>query len=255
MKGQRPRRKVIIILVEGPSELKALAPTLSSLYDSVDQSYEVFFPPMTEDGVEHWGDLTSKHGINSRTIEKCIEKLYFKDFLRKNKLYPKDITEIVHIFDMDGAYIEDAAIVFGENPLGIDKTYYGEDTILTTDVNSIVERNQRKRENIDYLCSLEKIKIDSKSIPYSVYFFSSNLDHFLHNDANIPEGKQKTSRADEYALKYVDDPNAFVKSIEAIPGALLDISYDESWRYIRERGPNSLRRHTNINVLFRTLIE
>lgn len=255
MKGQRPRRKVIVFLVEGPSELRALSPTLSALYDSIDPSYEVFFPSMTEDGVEHWGDLTSKHGINPRTVEKCIEKLYFKDFLRKNKLYPKDISEIIHVFDMDGAYIEDSDVVFGENPLGIDKTYYGPGTILTTNVESIVERNLRKRENIDYLYSISMIKIESKSIPYSVYFFSSNLDHFLHNDANIPEGKEKASRADEYALRYVDDPDAFVKSIEAIPGALLGMSYEESWEFIRERGPNSLGRHTNINVLFRKLME
>lgn len=84
MKGKRPRRKVIIFLVEGPSELKALGPTLSALYDSMDQDYEVFFPPMTEDSVEQWGDLTSKYGINPNTIEKCIDKLFFNDFLKKN---------------------------------------------------------------------------------------------------------------------------------------------------------------------------
>ena len=254
MKGQRPKRKVIVFLVEGPSELNALSPTLSSLYDSIDTDYEVYFPPMTEEGTEHWGDLTAKYGINPRTIEKCIEKLYFVDFLKKKKLYPKDITEIIHIFDMDGAYIEDTAVTYGKNPLGLDKTYYGEGKILTTDVDGIIERNLRKRENIDYLQSLRKIKIGSKSISYSTYFFSSNLDHFLYNDANIPEGKEKAKRAEDYALKYVDEPEKFVRSIETLPGALLDMTYEESWIYIRERCSNSIDRHTNINLLFRRLL-
>ena len=254
MKGKRPRRKVIVFLVEGPSELKALAPALSSLYDSIDEDYEVYFPPMTEDGVEHWGDLTAKYGINPDTVEKCIEKLYFSEFLKKRKLYPKDISEIIHIFDLDGAYLEDSAVIQGSNPLGVDKTFYGENNILTTDVPGIIERNARKRENIDYLHSLSKIKIESKSIPYSTYFFSSNLDHFLHNDANIIEGREKAARADEYALKYVDEPEEFVKSIESIPGTLLDMTYEESWSYVRERGTNSIKRHTNINVLFRKLM-
>ena len=188
-KGQRPRKKVVVILVEGPSELRALSNVLSALYDSIDPDYEVFFPNMIEDGDEHWGDLTSKYGIVPEKIEMCIEKLYFHDFLQINKLYPKDITEIIHILDMDGAYIDDSCIQHKDNPLGLDKTYYAEDKILTDNVPGIVERNARKRANIDYLCSLNKIKIGSKSIPYSAYFFSSNLDHFLYDEANVISGK------------------------------------------------------------------
>lgn len=253
MKGQRPRHKVIVFLVDGPSELNALSLTLSSLYDSIDPGYEVYFPPMTEDGVEHWGDLTSKYGINPDTIEKCIDKLYFKDFLKKQKLYPKDISEIIHILDMDGAYIPDEDVICGTNPTGADKVFYDRGRIITTNVDGIVERNRRKRENIDYLCSLDKIKIDSKSIPYSVYFFSSNLDHFLHNDANIAEGKEKAAKANSFALQYVDDPHAFVAAISSTPGALVDMSLEESWAFIRERGSHSIERHTNIVSLFAKL--
>ena len=255
MKGQRPRHKVIVFLVDGPSEQNALSLTLSSLYDDIDSDYEVYFPPMTEDDLEHWGDLTSKYGITPDTIEKCIEKLYFNDFLKKQKLYPKDISEIIHILDMDGVYVPDEDVIYGMNPNGIDKVFYGPQKIITTNVDSIVERNERKRKNIDYLCSLKKIKIGSKSIPYSVYFFSCNLDHFLHNNANIADGKEKASRADSFALKYVDNPHAFVDAISSTPGALVDMSLEESWAFIRERGNHSLERHTNIVNLFDKLID
>lgn len=252
---KRSRKKIIVFLVEGYSELNALGPTLSALYDSIDPEYEVFFPPMYENREETWGDFTSKNGIDPKTVEKCIDKLYLDNFLKKQKLYAKDISEIIHIFDMDGAYIEDENVVYGKNPMGIDKVYYAEDKILTTNVAGIQGRNKKKRENIDHLLSLETVKIISKSIPYSGYFFSSNLDHFLHNDANIPEGRDKVDRAEKYALKYVDDPDGFVRSIESLPGALLDMSYEDSWEFIRERGNHSLQRHTNINILFRRLME
>lgn len=265
MKGKRPRKKVVVFLVDGPSEINALSPTVSALYESIDPEYEIFFPYMTEEGkakdgsddtevTEHWGDLTSKHGINPSTIEKCIEKLYFNAFLKNKKLYPKDITEIIHILDLDGAYIPDSQVVLGDNPLGASKPFYDSDKIITTNVTQIVERNQHKRENIDYLQSLSKIKIGSKTIPYSTYFFSSNLDHFLHNDANIVEGRDKVKLAEDFALKYVDSPKLLVSSIESTPGALTDMTYEESWSFIRERGNHSLSRHTNINVLFQKLM-
>lgn len=253
MGGKRPRRKVIIFLVEGPSELRALAPTIEGLYDSIDPECEVFFPPMTEDGQEHWGDLTAKYGINPHTIEKCIEKLYFHDFLQKKKLYPKDITEIIHIFDMDGVYVEDSSVIEGPNPTGEDKVFYASDGMITLHQQDIIERNMRKRENIDHLLSLPKIKIASKSIPYSAYFFSSNLDHFLYDEANLIDGREKYDRADQFADKYVDNPTGFIETLRNIPGSLTDMSYEESWQFIRERCLNSLRRHSNICILFEKL--
>lgn len=266
MKGKRPRRKVVVFLVDGQSEIAALFPTVSSLYEKIDPEYEIFFPHMTEEYKtkdssddtitieQHRGDLTSKYGIKPSTIEMCIEKLYFDTFLKDKKLYPKDITEIIHILDLDGAYILDSQIVFGDNPLGVNKPFYDSDKIITTNVPNLIERNLHKRENIDYLHSLSKIKIGSKSIPYSTYFFSSNLDHFLHNNANITEGREKVKYAEDFALKYVDSPELFVRSIASTTGALTDMTYEESWSFIRERGNNSLSRHTNINILFQKLI-
>lgn len=255
MKSKRPRRKVVIFLVEGPSELRALSPTIEALYDGIDPDYEVFFPPMIEDGSEHWGDLTAKYGINPDTVEKCIEKLYFNNFLKKEKLYPKDITQIIHIFDLDGVYIDDSCIIQGENPTGADKPFYGNGVIITTNVDRIIERNKRKRENIDYLYTLSKIKIDSKSIPYSMYFFSSNLDHFLYNDANIVEGRDKVCRADAYAMQYVDSPKEFQQAIMSTPGVLADMSHEKTWDFIRERGRHSIDRHSNICLLFKKPFE
>lgn len=253
MKGQRPKRKVVLILVEGQSEINALQPVLSAFYDSIDENIEVFFPTIVEDECDVRGDITSKKGISPDVIEGCINKLFLKDFFDVEKLYPKDISEIIQIVDLDGAYIADDKVLYGENPLGENKPFYGDDTIITTDVDNIIERNGRKRENLNYLSSISTLTVKSKKPRYSVYFFSSNLDHFLHGDANM-KSRDKVLKADEYASRYESDPSKLVSDIKAKPGTLVDKSYEESWEYIKS-GNRSLEPHTNINILFDRLME
>lgn len=253
MKGKRPKRKVVLFLVEGQSEINALKPAVSALYDSIDPEIEVFFPTIIEDECDIRGDITSKFGITPNVIEPCIYKLFLKTFFDIEKLYPKDITEIIQIVDLDGAYIPDENIICETNPNGDDKPYYSDNCILTTDVDSIIQRNKRKRDNLEYLSYLSEIHVKSKRPKYSVFFFSSNLDHFLYGDANLPS-RDKTTKADEFAEKYELDPDGFVTAIKTTPGALLEMDYEQSWQFIK-KDVNSIKRYSNINVLFERLME
>ncbi len=252
MKEKRPKRKVVLFLVEGQSEINALKPVISALYDSIDPEIEVFFPTIVEDGNDTRGDITSKHGIIPKVIEGCIYKLFLKNFFDMEKLYPKDVTEIIQIVDLDGAYISDECITYGDNPNGEDKPYYDVNGILTNHVENMVLRNERKRENLDYLSSLAEIHIKSKHPKYSVFFFSSNLDHFLYGDANLVM-REKTSKSDEYAARYELDPDGFVSAIKSTPGALLDMNYEQSWQFIKKDN-NSIKRYSNINILLERLL-
>ena len=103
----------------------------------------------------------------------------------------------------------------------------------TTDVANILLRNTRKRENLDCLSSLSEIHIKAKRPKYSVFFFSNNLDHFLYGDANL-SAREKINKSDEYAARYELDPDGFVSAINSTPGALLDMSYEQSWQFIKE---------------------
>ena len=46
-------------------------------------------------------------------------------------------------------------------------------------------RNHNKSANLLHLAGLSEIKVQYKARPHSVHFFSSNLDHFLHGEANL----------------------------------------------------------------------
>ena len=260
MNAADSEKKIVAVIVEGASEIRCLKPVLSSLYDKMRPSYRVEFPFMEEDGSKVWGDFTSKNGIKPANIFGCMNKLYIKPLLRRNgNLSPDCIKEIVHIIDMDGAYIDDSKIE--ENPASA-HFIYKTNKLLVPNVNAAIERNEKKRANIDYLCARNSVFIktglgmDEKTfqIPYSIYFFSSNLDHVLHGDANIASGFEKVKLAEALAGKYEDAPETFLTAIESLSGTLVNASYEESWRYIRERGDNSLHPHTNINLLLKKII-
>lgn len=250
--GKRPKRKIVLFLVEGKSDQEALQLAISELYDQIDESIEVFFPTMVEGEDEKGGDITSKFKVFPNNIEDKIYEFFLKDFFDKQKIMPKDVSEIIQIVDMDGAYISDDMIQMGENPIGENRPYYNLDTILTLNVEGIIKRNDQKRKNIDYLSSLRMIKVKQKTVKYSVYYFSSNLDHFLHHDANL-DYREKRSKADAFARQYIGNAKGFIERILEDSGASKNMSYDQSWDFIKTVGVNSLQRHTNLDVLLKEL--
>ena len=99
--------------------------------------------------------------------------------------------------------------------------------------------------------SLTSIKIGSKKVKYSAYYFSCNLDHFLHGDANFNE-HDKTRKALEFSIAH-EESGSLEKFFFENETETTDMSYDESWDFIRS-GENSLKRHTNVNLLIKRLM-
>lgn len=245
--------RIVIVIVDGGSEIKSLGPVLSSLYDNTNPNYIVMFPAMVSDGSKDRGDFTAKNGVNPKNAIRRMNEFYINPLLKQNGLTPDCIGEIIHIIDMDGAYIDDSNIIYEPNRK---KYYYSNDgKLLVSNIESAKRRNLMKRRNIDYLYSLDFINNSGCSILYSMYFFSSNLDHVLHGDANMPFGYEKVKRAEEFAKKYEDSPKDFLKAIESMSGTLLNMTYEETWDFIRERGNHSIEPHTNINILLRKIME
>ena len=244
------RKKIIIALVEGHSDFEVLRPIISSLFDDC---YNGLF---TVEFIEEREDVTARKGISPMCIEQWISMEYIVPFLKKNFLEEEDIQHIIQFTDLDGSYIDDKHI----EEKKITDIIYSENSIVTKSKKDISKRNSNKRKNLDYLFRLKEFKLslrDSsikdtpsiKNVPYGLFYFSSNLDHFLYGEANLNSSK-KISKAIEFAR------TTSVCEFEQMllnGGLFFDYiaknqTYFESWEFIA-KDTNSLSRYSNINIL------
>jgi len=222
------RKKVVFVIVEGPSDKTALGAVLSKLFDK----RFVYLHVMRR-------DITTEKGINSSNIVSALGNTV-KLYASENHFTKMHFQEVIHLVDMDGAYIPNECVVEDvtqQTPL------YGPEEIRTANREGILRRNEQKRQNLDRLCGMSKIW----GLPYHVYFMSCNLDHVLYDKQNsTDEEKERDSYA--FAKTYKEMPAKFVAYISGSDFSVMG-SYKESWTFIRQ-GVRSLNRHTNFGLCF-----
>ncbi len=220
------RKKVVLIIVEGPSDETALGIMLNQIYDKDSVYIHIMH-----------GDITTRKGVRSDNIVAKIGD-EVRTYAKSQHYSAKHFKQIIHIVDTDGAYIPEENVIYDKN---CDKVVYESDGIYTSDRQGIIDRNNRKRDNLCRLRGTGQIW----KIPYRMYYMSCNLDHVLHNKRNSTED-EKESDAYVYAKKYRNDLNGFIdfmcNSEFSVKGG-----YKESWLYIEE-GMNSLKRYTNFCI-------
>mgnify|MGYP006988841146 CR=1 FL=1 len=219
-------RKIVIVIVEGPSDEEALGVALSHVYD----------PDTVYVHIMH-GDITTRNGVNGNNVVSKIGN-EIKGFASSRKYKKTDFKQIIHIVDTDGAFIPDENII---EESGLENNVYEDDGIHTLNVDGIIKRNAQKTENLDRLRRRGSIW----DIPYRVYYMSCNLDHVLHNKRNSTND-EKESNAFTFAQMYKDDRDGFLdficKSEFSVTG-----DYNESWK-LMEKDLESLKRHTNLGI-------
>ncbi len=220
------RKKIIFVIVEGPSDEEALGVILNRFYDQNVVHVHIMRK-----------DITSEKGVKPSNIYSKIGD-EIRRYARENHFEKKHFQEIIHLVDMDGAYIPDENIVEDEEAV---KPVYSETEIHTCNKADIEERNLQKRENIDKLCSCR----DICTVPYRVFYMSCNLDHVLYNKLNSSD-EEKENDSYQFAKQYRDKISKFVTFIAESDFAVMS-GYRESWDYIKQ-DLHSLERHTNLGL-------
>ncbi len=219
------RKKIIFVIVEGPSDEEALAVILNRLYD-IDTLYV---------HVLH-GDITSAKTVSSSTILSKIGSV-IKMYAKENHYNKTDFKEIIHIVDMDGAYVSNDCIVKD----ACEKPIYDFETIRTVNPEGIIQRNLQKSSILNRLFTTKTIW----DIPYHLYYMSCNLDHVLHHKLNSSdEDKERDSYL--FAKKYKDNLPAFLAFICNSDFSVV-CEYHDSWNFIKQ-DKNSLHRYTNLGL-------
>ncbi len=224
----KPRKKIIVVIFEGETDRDAFEVILGRYFDPTLIRVKVI-----------GGDITLRNNCRNEPILKVLGNAV-KKFLTDYPLRKKDILKIVHLIDMDGAYIPNDRIV--ERP-GVQPPIYTDETIETAFKENLETRNLTKRQSIDKLCQAESIA----GIPYAVYYMSCNLEHIIAGKQNCTTN-EKIHIAEAFADKYKDAIDDFVAFIKSPPYAVIS-SYPESWQFIKG-ATNSLKRYTNFGLVF-----
>ena len=218
------RRKIVFVIVEGMTDEVSLGAAISKVYDE-DSVYV---------HIMH-GDITTRKGVNGGNVVAKVGN-EIKQYAASNHYKNSDFKQIIHIVDMDGAFVPDEIIIEED---GISGIIYETDKIRSNNVDAAIRRNEQKRDNLERL----RVRADIWGIPYKVYFMSCNLDHVLHNKRNSTD-EEKEKDAYAFAQKYKNDREGFLNYI-CRSDFSVDMNYRDSWKWI-EKGTNSLNRYTNL---------
>ena len=222
-------KKVVIFIVEGETDKRSLENIFKKIYRYKNIHYEVTN-----------GDITTDDNINIDNVKNEIYSL-ISDYLKDQKLKTSDVWQIVHIFDMDGAYIPDSNIVKGDSSQFV----YSTTSIRCKSVEKVRKRNMKKRTIMDYLLEQNNIR----NISYKCYYLSSNLEHALYDKLNLTD-EEKRDYADTFYDLFLNKEELFIDFLqESVVNGVPD-SFPGSWKYIKE-GLRSLERHTNLNLYFK----
>ncbi len=228
-KGVSNKKRVIIFIVEGPSDESAIGGIVAEYF----AEYHVVFQ------VIH-GDITTKDGVNSNSIIKRVHA-YVEEIMRKYRYKEEDLGSIIHVADMDGAYIPPDKVLEKENGA----TKYDKDCIRTMHVNAVIRRNKLKSELLDKLAKTGKVG----GVPYQIYYMSCNLEQVLYGELRTFTDDEKWEKSDSFAQEYEGHVKEFIQFISDTSIAVGG-SYQETWAFI-EKETNSLKRYTNFYQIFK----
>ena len=231
-------RKIVLFIVEGVTDKNSLALILSKI---IEKDKIVRFKIIN-------GDMTAENGVNASNIHTKITN-YIKEFIACDVYKKSDILNVIHLVDMDGAYINDDLIIQKD----IDSTKfkhsieYNTENIYARNVSNIKSRNKQKSQILSKLAATDTVYAN---LAYGIYFFSSNIEHVIHNRQCVLS-YEKSKYAHEFEDKFAENPFSFVEFMNNPEFALIG-EYKDTWDFIK-KDANSLKRYTNFNLYLNTI--
>ena len=221
-------KKVVMVIVEGPSDESAMGGILKEYFSSKEVQFAVVH-----------GDITSDYDT---TRDNVLIKIGDKvEEIRSRYGYRlSDFVSIIHIADTDGAFTKDCI-----KKSEVKNIQYYEDHIEAFNILEVEKRNMHKSGILSKLYSTGKVK----DISYRIYFNSCNLEHVLYDELKDFTDDEKERLSDDFAERYEGEVEAFIEFISDSKLAVMG-TYKNTWKFI-EKDMNSLHRHSNMHLIFK----
>lgn len=224
-------KKVILFVVEGPSEVTAFGSVFNKIFSSDFVTFDVIH-----------GDMTTDYLVSRDPREEIRRTvLSYIDINRTFKW--SDLKLIVQICDTDGAFIPEKYVKKTSRELS-----YQDDCILAPDPTKIIQRNKNKKQAMNRLSQLSYLTKNKKRVPYYVFYLSRNLEHALYQIEYDLTNEEKKYYAHNFSEKYKNDTDSFITFLKD-EKLLVSDSYKETWKYIN-KDLNSLKRGSNLGLVF-----
>ena len=225
-------KKVVLFIVEGPTEETALGSVLERCFDSDRVRFDVIH-----------GDITSALSGDKNPRERVLTAVL--DEIERDRGYDwKDLKNVVQICDADGAFIPEERIQESETVGLVD----GADFILARNVDNIRRRNKEKASAMRALAGIRELTYKRVSVPYAAYFFSRNMEHALHGVPDQLDEEDKIEPSYKFRKRFINDLDGF-KTLLRSDGVAVPRDFAGSWAYLAE-GVHSLERGSNLHLLF-----
>lgn len=221
--------RVTHLVVEGPTDQTFLAEPLQQLFALTSQSVQ--FAVLGN-------DVTSDERLSDKSFMSRIWSS-IASTLSQLGLCKSDLSRIIQITDLDGAFIPDSNIVGGWKG---NELFYTDNCIHAKDAQEIRRRNARKRRRIDTLLQTNSLS----GIPYLLCYMSQNIEHVLVDERNCFY-KNKKLLAKERRSQWGKDLSTFKSIMQKYNDSCQ--TWQESWAYVRT-GLHSLERGTNLARCF-----
>ena len=232
-------KKVTLFLVEGVTDETAFGLIMSKI---IEEKKVLRFKIIG-------GDITTSQGTNAMNcINRVVDQI--KDFLAQDMYQKSDLIEIIHLVDLDGAFISKNHVVYDQERLANGThIYYTLDDIITDHMDGVLNRNHQKAEVLEKLISTKEL---FGKLPYQVYYFSCNLEHVLFCNQNLDDSL-KYEYVKGFVDRYVDHPKEFIMFMNSEDLASSD-NYDVSWEQVKQK-EESLKRHSNFHIYLNQYVE
>lgn len=221
-------KKVVAVIMEGPSEEAALGSILKEYFAGEEVQFVVVHGDITTADYTSVDNILMK--INDFIVK--VEQKYGYD--------TEDFLRIIHIVDTDGVFTKGVV-----TKADVDSVQYHTDRIETRDVDYINFRNEKKAEILFKLYSSGKVN----GVSYRIYFNSCNLEHVLFNELKDFTDVEKEEMSDDFAEQYENNVAEFIEFISK-KSVAAEGTYKQTWRFI-EKGINSLHQYTNMHLIFK----
>ena len=244
--------KVFLLFVEGKTDKISLELMLNTI--AKNNNIRTHF-------IVYGTDITQKENIDVNNILKELNMAVYAGFYELKKKYKislDDITKIYHIVDSDGVYIPADCVLHKDSDLFPTKSKieYTSSCIYTSTENYIKKRNDRKSSILNKLHTKKEITVSdnnvSRSIPYSIFYMSTNMEHVLHNIQN-PTKEQKDDLADKWEFDVADNIKKINEFFDDKNNYIATGNYIDTWVKLKS-GLNSLSRLTNFKLLINEML-